>query len=164
MNRLDLWWTNHEKTRRYDHSPMYVCMMIALSLSGISLFLWGPAEGSSLALLDIGIQLLFAGMLMFGSLICLFGSATGTKYFFKNWSQRRSYRIGISGVPAVVTSLLFYTISVYSAAQNIQSSLGGTLTPLLCLGATLNGIYFQLEVRRIERNVDRLTEGEYDGS
>jgi hypothetical protein len=163
MNRFDSWWTDHEKTRRYDHGPMYVCMMLALSLSGASLFLWGPAEGSSLAQLDKVMQLFFAGMLMFGSFICLLGSATGTKYFFKNCNQRRSYRIGIAGLPTVVTSLVFYTISIYSAAQNIQSSLGGTLTPLLCVGAALNGVYFQLEVRRIERNLDRLKEDPDDG-
>lgn len=163
MNRLDIWWLKKETTGpRYDRGPMYMCMMIALLCSSISLFLWGPVPGSNIQKdLSQFTQILLAGMLMLGSSICLFGAASGS-LVAKKWSRRQSYNCGIAGMPAVLASLIFYTWAIYAGSTNIASGLGATLSPLLAIGTILNGLIFWLEKRRIQRNIHKIIQTEFN--
>jgi hypothetical protein len=153
IERLDGWWTRHSDFRRYDRGPMYLTMMIALMFSAVSMLIQGPVPGSNLEELSEITQTMLALFLFAGSGLCVFGATVGSKYWFPRWGRIRSYRVGICGVPAVVTSLGFYSYAIYAGAVNVASALGGTLGPLMTLGTLINGFYFYLETRRIERNI-----------
>lgn len=158
ITKLDTWWEEHSAGRRYDRGPMYFWMMLASFLTSISMILTGPVPNGSISELTFLEQSVLSWVLFLGSGLSVFSAMTGSRFWFPNWSRVKSYGMGLIGVPLVTSAYLFYAYAIVLGTENWQSALGGTLVPCLALGAAINGVYFFLEIRRIQRNVQFLKE------
>lgn len=157
-----MWWSHASDERRYDHGPMYVTTMLALWFTSISMILLGPTPTGPISDLSEITQIMLSDLLLMGSTTCLIGSASGTHLLFRKWKRTRCYNWGIVGIPMVCTTIIFYGYAVAVNTQNFASALGGTLGPFLGIGCAVNGFYLWLEIRRIERNVEKLKQLETD--
>lgn len=153
--KIDGWWTRHSDGRRYDRGPMYLSVLVGLFLTAISMLLQGPTPtGPISAALDAASQTTLATSMLIGTGSMLFGSAAGARFFFPKWQRTRCYQVGIAGVPISVTGLVMYSWATITETPNFLSAMGGAMTPLMAIGLSVNGFYFTLEIRRIERNVN----------
>ncbi|AKU45332.1 hypothetical protein MADRUGA_42 [Mycobacterium phage Madruga] len=155
---LDAWWEKNSSQRRYDRGPMYFWVMFASLLTAISMILTGPIPNGSISELNESEQIILAWTLLVGATISTFASLTGSRFLFPHWTRVKSYSVGLIGVPLVSSSFSFYAYALYINTANITSGLSGTLVPCLALGSAINGVYFFLEIRRIQRNVKFLKE------
>ena len=154
-HKIDSWWTRHSDGRRYDRGPMYLCVLAGMFLYAFSMLLKGPVpQGSVDSALNTSTQAMLSTSIVIGAASMLFGSAAGSRFFFPKWQRTRCYQVGIAGVPISVTGLIIYSWAIISETQNFLSAMGGAMTPLMAIGLSVNGFYFTLEIRRIERNVD----------
>lgn len=160
LTKLDEWWEGRFAVRRYDRGPMYICMMIAVMLTAISIIILGPVPESSISELSSDLQKTLSTILLIGGVTCTIGSLLGSRFFFPGFSVVRSYGIGLIGIPLVASSMFFYGYAVMINTNNFASALGGTFAPLLGIGAAMNGVYFLLEIRRIQRNMEAIQAAE----
>lgn len=124
------------------------------------MILLGPVPDSSISELSATTQKMLSLSLFVGSAICLFGSATGSRFFFRNWKRTKSYQYAVVGMPFVATSIMFYGYAVYVHTPNWISAVGATLGPLLGVGGVINSTFVWLESRRIRDKVEAIRSGD----
>lgn len=148
---LDLWWDETSSTRRLDHYPANLCMLIGLLLTSSSIVLQGPSPTSVLVDMSDPLQVAMCACIFGGCLIKLHGIASHTRFWFPHKPLRKCYQLGYTGAPLSTSGLLVYGYYILSNTPTWLSALGGVLTPLLGVGIALQGCVYWLEARRIER-------------
>jgi hypothetical protein len=163
--------------KRLDHEPMYSCMASPLFLAG---FLWltgGPLPRVDIFPLPDLTQLILATSLFVGGGTCLYGISMGTPFdVARGFSRirrrrlrldapppldlRRAYRVGASGLPSVNAPLLYYAYILLTQTPLGRTGPSVILLVFICLGMSLQGLRFLMEIRRINQTLPVLIEQE----
>lgn len=148
---LDLWWDETSSSRRLDHYPANMFMLVGLLISSMSIVLQGPSPSSALSTMATSTQIAMCACIFGGCAIKLHGVLSHTRIWFPRKSLRKCYQLGYTGAPVASAGLLVYGYYILSNTPTWLSALGGMLTPLLGLGVLFQGVVYGLESRRIER-------------
>lgn len=148
---LDLWWDETSSSRRLDHYPANLCMLIGLILSSFSIVLQGPSPTSVLVDMSPEMQIAMCVCIFGGCVIKLHGVLSHTRIWFPSKPLRKCYQLGYTGAPLATAGLFVYGYFILHSTPTWLSALGGVLTPLLGVGISLQGCVYWLEARRIER-------------
>lgn len=115
--------TRPEQGHRIDHHGYAPEIWAGLLLTALYLMQAGPILGGIGDRLEYGLEALLA----LGSVICLIGAATGTRWFLPRCAKRCSYRFHLVGLPLIIASMAWYTYANASSASLALVALGGGL-------------------------------------
>lgn len=150
ITMLDRWWQQSAPTRRLDHSPANLCMVLGLMAPALSIVLVGPSPSSALADMGENIQILMCACIFTGGAIKLHGAASHTRFWFRDRALRRCYQIGYAGAPIASAGLFVYGYYLIENTVTWSSTLGATGTMFFAVGLLLQGFVYWLESRRLE--------------
>jgi hypothetical protein len=147
---------------RLDHGPMYVSVMIGLMLVSLSLLITGPIPTSVIAELNTTTQNMLACVIFIGSVMCLIGAASATKYFRPNADIRSALGLGVGGSIPVAAAIEVYFIAIVAGASSpILSGLSAGISLMIPFGSALNGwLFLRKRAYITEEMAKRIANGE----
>ncbi|AYN57982.1 membrane protein [Mycobacterium phage Fowlmouth] len=143
-----------QKPSRLDHGRMYVCVVVGLFLTSLSMIVLGPLPDSTISNLNEFTQTSMAFVLFLGSLSCIIGMSRGTRFFFPRADLRDSYLIAKWSIPGVVASLGTYVIAILVNYGSIWlSALSGSIGASIVIGSLWNAWDFANEIDRLDEEL-----------
>lgn len=115
--------TRPEQGHRLDHQGYAPEIWIGLLLTALYLMQATPLLSSITDRLEFALE----AVLALGCLLCIIGSAVGTRWCFPRASKRVSYRFVQAGLPLIVGALAWYTYAASSEPSLLVVTLGGAL-------------------------------------
>lgn len=152
---IDRWWLGN--AGRLDRNPFYVCIIVGLQYLSFSIMLDPTPPRSVVQDAPRPLQIGMCGCMFIGSLIAVYGLATGSKYFRRNTKRSTSYKYAYTAMPATVAGMSYYTLLIILSSEDLFDLMARCIIPLLGVAHLIYGVYFWLEVRRIERAETNLT-------
>lgn len=156
--KIDGWWSYNTEKRRLDRRPYYAFINVGLFVFSLSTIAFGAVPSSSFAELSTIQQRFLVVFIFLGTALNITGSLMGSKYFFPLMLRIPTYHIGLCGNPLIISSVGFYTVVLIDRYDNPTSLIGFNLSLAIVMGALANMILFILEIRRIEKNLQRIQE------
>jgi hypothetical protein len=115
--------TRPEQGHRIDHQGYAPEIWAGLGLTALYLMQAGPILGGINDRLEFALE----ALLVIGSVICLIGAMTGTRWFFPSCPKRCSYRFHLVGLPLIVIAMAWYTYANAASPSLALVALGGGL-------------------------------------
>lgn len=161
---------------RIDHEPCYSCSVSAVVFVSAIFMITGPTDISSLAKVSNSTLLVMASCMLVGGITCLYGISMGTNFdpirnCLRIWlwlrrrppapplDMRRAYRVGASGAPTIIGSLVYYSILIL---PNPQLTGEAAFIGFVALGVWFQLLRFIMEIRRINKALPVLIEHEIE--
>lgn len=163
--------------KRLDHEPMYSTFVAGIFLVAMFWVLTGPLPRSVIFPFAAQTQITLGTCMWVGSGTCLYGITMGGPFDFwrtmvrikralrgqpkqPTLDVRRAYRVGSSGVPALIVSLSYYTAILVRDTPIGWTAPNVILLSFICLGLWFQWLRFLMENRRINKTLPILIEQE----
>lgn len=146
--------------RRVDHVPMYQCVMVAQVV--VAAIILDQRVFTSLYYgMGLLVETVTAVALLLGALACLFGIASGTRWFRPGSDTRDSYLIEAWALVAVVISMTVFWVGVlHGGGHSGEIQMVLVLMASVIVGLALKIVDFHAEVRRLSADLVARLAGE----
>lgn len=155
---LDNWWFRVSPNRRLDRNAGNMFMLVGLMFPTAAIVIVGPVPNSALSGMPEWLQMWMCAFIFGGCATKLHGALSGFKYYRPKTTVKQAYSYGFIGAPFATSGLLVYGYFILANTPNWVAAVSGILTPMLGLGIGLQGVFYWLEFRRIQRNEDSMIE------
>lgn len=130
--------TRPEQGHRLDHQGYAPEIWIGLLFTALYLIQSGPLLSGVADWLEVAMEVVLA----IGCVLCIIGSALGTRWCLPSTPKRVSYRFSQAGLPLIVVSLAWYTYAASAAPSLLVVTLGGALG--LCIEIASVRMFFEM--------------------
>lgn len=123
--------TRPEQGYRVDHQGYAPEIWIGLLFTALYLMQATPLLSSITDTLEFALE----AVLALGCVLCITGSALGTRWCFPQAPKRISYRFVQAGLPLIVIALAWYTYAASTEPSLVVVTLGGALGLCIEIGS-----------------------------